>query len=153
MLAFCGLSWWGNRRTLRKPPTLDGRPLPFHMPTLGNEPGPQRWQVRDIPLCYPWQIRSQFVCTVHVLGYYVLVSWKSLFILCCYGNINNYNWGKLKSCSKPVVRFQNNLAEMILISNSTKIAQAIMFREKLGTMNWGQFILHYPYRKPKNFSC
>ena len=28
------------------------------------------------------------------------------------------------------------------MSVSTMIAQAVMFLEKLGTMNWGQFILH-----------
>ena len=34
----------GNRRTRGKPPTLDGRPLPCHMPTPGFDPGSQRWQ-------------------------------------------------------------------------------------------------------------
>ena len=31
---------------------------------------------------------------------------------------------------------------MILKSDSTNIVQAVMFLQKHGTMNWGQFILH-----------
>ena len=34
----------GNRRTWGKPPTLDERSLPCHMPTPGFDPGLQRWQ-------------------------------------------------------------------------------------------------------------
>ena len=34
----------GNQRTRGKPPTLDGRTLPCHMPTPGFDPGSQRWQ-------------------------------------------------------------------------------------------------------------
>ena len=52
---------------------------------------------KDIPSEATWQIGSQFVCTVHVLGFYVLVSWKSLFNFGCYSNINTYNSGKLKT--------------------------------------------------------
>ena len=40
---------------------------------------------------------------------------------------------------------------MILMSDSTKIAQAIMFLEKLGTVNLGQFILHIYIENLKNF--
>ena len=52
---------------------------------------------KDIPSEATWQIGSQFVCTVHGLGFYVLVWWKSLFSFGCYGNINICNWGKLKT--------------------------------------------------------
>ena len=34
-------------------PTVDGRPLPCHMPTPGFELGPQRWQARVLALRYP----------------------------------------------------------------------------------------------------
>ena len=40
---------------------------------------------------------------------------------------------------------------MILLSDSTKIAQAVIFIEKLGTMNWGQFILHIHIENIKYF--
>ena len=46
----------------------------------------------------------------------------------------------LNACYKPEVKFQINLAELILKSHSSKIAQAIMILEKLGTINWGQFV-------------
>ena len=36
----------------------------------------------------------------------------------------------------------NKLAEMILKSDSTKTIQAVVFLENLGTMKWGQFVLH-----------
>ena len=52
---------------------------------------------KDTPSEVTWQIGSQFVCIVHVFGFYVLVSWKSLFIFGCYGNTNNYDWRKIKS--------------------------------------------------------
>ena len=39
---FVVLHGGGNRG---KPPTLDVRPLPCHMPIPGIEPRPQRWQV------------------------------------------------------------------------------------------------------------
>ena len=53
MLAYVVLRGGGNLRTGGKPPTLDGRPLPCHMPIPGFEPGPQRWQAVALPLRYP----------------------------------------------------------------------------------------------------
>ena len=35
-----------------------------------------------------------------------------------------------------------NLAEMIFKTDSTKNVQAVVFLEKLGTIKWGQFVLH-----------
>ena len=106
---------------------------------------------KDIPSEATWEIGSQFVCTIHVLAFYVLVSWKSLFNFGCYGNINTSNWGELKSLvTNCLVRFQNNLAEMIPLSDSTKIAQAAIFIENLGTMNWGQFVLLIHIENLKN---
>ena len=35
------LLWWRQPRNLRKPPTLDGRPLPSHMPISWPKPGSQ----------------------------------------------------------------------------------------------------------------
>ena len=34
----------GNWRTRVKPPSLDGQPLPCHVPTLGFDPGSHQWQ-------------------------------------------------------------------------------------------------------------
>ena len=45
-LVFCDLGWWKTQSIQRKPPTLDGRPLPCHLQMPAIEPGPERWQVR-----------------------------------------------------------------------------------------------------------
>ena len=56
----------GNKRTRRKTTTLDGRPLPWHIPTSGIEHGPLRrplpWQIptSSIEQEYPFAIQDVF---------------------------------------------------------------------------------------------
>ena len=53
MLAFYGQCGGRNKVPGGDHWTLDGRPLPYHMPTPGIEPGPLWWQSRVLALCFP----------------------------------------------------------------------------------------------------
>ena len=56
----------GNWRKWGKPPTLDGRPLPSHMPIPGLDPGSQWWQASALttalyrPYLYICRVMMQY---------------------------------------------------------------------------------------------